>query len=757
MFNYFRKELDWGGRKLILETGKIARQADGAVMVSYGETIVLCTAVGVRTARPGQDFFPLTVNYQEKAFAAGKIPGGFFKREGRPSEAEVLKSRLIDRPIRPLFPEGFRNEVQLVATVLSYDNENDPDIVAMVGCSAALTLSGIPFFGPIAAARVGYQDGQYILNPTQDQMKTSELELVLAGTAEGVLMVESEARELSEQVMLGAVTFGHENFQPVINAIIELAEHAAKEPWPLPEKSPEQTALAARVDALGRAGIAEAYQEKVKQTRYEKVAAAKQAAAAGLAAEGLDADKAKGLFHDLEADVVRKAILDTGLRIDGRDTRTVRPIVAEVGVLPRAHGSALFTRGETQAFCVATLGTGQDEQVVDALLGEYRESFMLHYNFPPYSVGEAGRMGSPGRREVGHGKLAWRALHPLLPSKDKFPYTMRVVSEITESNGSSSMATVCGTSLALMDAGVPLKRPVAGIAMGLIKENRGFAVLSDILGDEDHLGDMDFKVAGTEAGVTSLQMDIKITSITFDIMQTALAQAKDGRMHILGEMAKALTGARGDVAQTAPRITIIHVPKEKIREVIGTGGKVIREIVEQTKCKVDIDDDGTIKIAAVDSDQAQKAIDWIRGIVAEPEVGVIYNGKVVKTADFGAFVNFLGSKDGLVHISELTQGRVGKTTDVVNQGDAVKVKVIGFDDRGKVKLSMRVVDQATGADITEQVGAKPNRGGDRPERSDRGERPERSERGERPERGERRERFDRSTASDGEQQPVVGD
>ena len=745
MFNYFRKELEWGGRKLVLETGKIARQADGAVMISYGETIVLCTAVGVKTAKPGQDFFPLTVNYQEKAFAAGKIPGGFFKREGRPSEAEVLKSRLIDRPIRPLFPEGFRNEVQIVATVLSYDNENDPDIVSMVGCSAALTLSGIPFFGPIAASRVGYRDGQYILNPTREQMQTSELELVLAGTAEGVLMVESEAQELSEEVMLGAVRFGHEAFQPVITAIIELAEHAAKEPWPLPEKSEEAKALAARVDALGRAGIAEAYQEKIKQARYEKVAAAKKAAATALADEGLDPDKARGLFHDLEADVVRNAILDTGIRIDGRDTRTVRPIIAEVGILPRAHGSALFTRGETQAFCVATLGTGQDEQVVDALLGEYREHFMLHYNFPPYSVGEAGRMGSPGRREVGHGKLAWRAVHPLLPLKEKFPYTMRVVSEITESNGSSSMATVCGTSLALMDAGVPLKRPVAGIAMGLIKEDRGFAVLSDILGDEDHLGDMDFKVAGTEAGVTSLQMDIKITSITFDIMHTALEQARDGRMHILGEMAKALTGARGDVAQTAPRITVINVPKEKIREVIGTGGKVIREIVEQTKCKIDIDDDGTIKIAAVDSDQAQRAIDWIRGIAAEPEIGVIYNGKVVKTADFGAFVNFLGSKDGLVHISELTQGRVGKTTDVVNQGDVVKVKVIGFDERGKVKLSMRVVDQASGADITEQVGAKPNRGGDR------------SDRGDRPDRGERRDRFDRSTSPEGQEQPVVGE
>jgi polyribonucleotide nucleotidyltransferase len=722
MFNYFRKELDWGGRKLVLETGKIARQADGAVLVRYGDTIVLCTAVGVKSAKPGQDFFPLTVNYQEKTFAAGKIPGGFFKREGRPTEKEVLTSRLIDRPLRPLFPEGFRNEVQIVATVLSHDLENDPDIVALVGCSAALTLSGIPFFGPVAAARVGYANGEYILNPTADQMEGTALDLVLAGTAEGVLMVESEAQELSEDVMLGAVTFGHAAFQPVIQAIIELAEHAAKEPWALTEKSEEEKALAARVDALARGPIAAAYQEKVKQVRYEQVGAAKKAAAAALKEEGLDADKAKGIFHDLEADIVRNAILDTGIRIDGRDTRTVRPIVAEVGVLPRAHGSALFTRGETQALCVATLGTGQDEQIIDALEGEYRQHFMLHYNFPPYSVGEAGRMGSPGRREIGHGKLAWRALHPLLPAKEAFPYTMRVVSEITESNGSSSMATVCGTSLALMDAGVPLKRPVAGIAMGLIKEDRGFAVLSDILGDEDHLGDMDFKVAGTEQGVTSLQMDIKITSITPEIMKIALDQARDGRLHILGEMARAITGAREDVAATAPRITVINVPKEKIREVIGTGGKVIRQIVEETGCKIDIDDDGTIKIAATEQEKAQAAIDWIRGIVAEPEIGVIYNGKVVKTADFGAFVNFLGSKDGLVHISELQQGRVGKTSDVVNVGDAVKVKVIGFDERGKVKLSMRVVDQATGADITDQVGAKPGRGdrdrGDPRERSD---------------------------------------
>jgi polyribonucleotide nucleotidyltransferase len=708
MFNHFRKELDWGGRKLILETGKIARQADGAVMATYGETIVLCTAVGVKSVKAGQDFFPLTVNYQEKAFAAGKIPGGFFKREGRPSEKETLVSRLIDRPIRPLFPDGFKNEVQVVATVLSHDMENDPDIVAMIGCSAALTLSGIPFFGPVAAARVGYIDGQYVLNPTLDQMKEFKLDLVVAGTAEGVLMVESEAHELPEDVMLGAVEFGHAQFQPVIQAIIELAEHAAKDPWDVPATAPEVAQLKAKLDSLARPALAEAYRESQKQVRQDKVAAAKKDALAQLSDEETG-EMAKNLLKDLEADIVRNAILDTGLRIDGRDTKTVRPIIAEVHILPRAHGSALFTRGETQALCVATLGTGQDEQIIDQLEGETRAHFMLHYNFPPYSVGEAGRMGSPGRREIGHGKLAFRAVRPLLPAKADFPYTLRVVSEITESNGSSSMATVCGSSLSLMDAGVPLKRPVAGIAMGLIKEDRGFAVLSDILGDEDHLGDMDFKVAGTEVGVTSLQMDIKITSITFEIMKTALEQAREGRLHILGEMAKGLAGARGHVAATAPRITTITVPKEKIREVIGTGGKVIREIVEQTGCKIDIDDDGTIKIAATTEEASQAAIDKIRGIVAEPEVGVIYNGKVVKTAEFGAFVNFLGSKDGLVHISELAQGRVAKTTDVVQQGDSVKVKVIGFDDRGKVKLSMRVVDQATGEDISDKVPAKGGR------------------------------------------------
>ena len=722
MFKQVRRELQWGGRTLSLETGKIARQADGAVMARYGDTIVLCTAVGARNVKPGQDFFPLTVNYQEKTFAAGKIPGGFFKREGRPTEKEVLTSRLIDRPLRPLFPHGFRNEVQVIATVLSHDLENDPDIVAMIGCSAALTLSGIPFFGPVAGARVGYIDGQYVLNPTAAQMEDAALDLVVAGTSEGVLMVESEARELSEDVMLGAVTFGHTHMQPVIDAIIALAEEAAKDAWHLPETAPEQAALSARIDALARAPLAAAYTERQKQVRQDKVAAAKRAAMEALTAEGLDAGAARGLFKELEADVVRNAVLDTGLRIDGRDLRTVRPIVAEVGVLPRAHGSALFTRGETQALCVATLGTAQDEQIIDALEGEYREHFMLHYNFPPYSVGEAGRMGSPGRREIGHGKLAWRAIHPLLPGKEVFPYTLRVVSEITESNGSSSMATVCGTSLALMDAGVPLRRPIAGIAMGLIKEDRGFAVLSDILGDEDHLGDMDFKVAGTEQGITSLQMDLKVTSVNAEIMKTALDQAREGRLHILGEMAKALTSGRDDVAATAPRITVINIPKDKIRDVIGTGGKVIREIVELTGAKIDIEDDGTIKISSADPEKSQAAVDRIRGIVAEPEVGVIYNGKVVKTADFGAFVNFLGSRDGLVHVSELANTRVAKTADVVNVGDAVKVKVLGFDDRGKVKLSMRVVDQATGADISDTVGPKSGGGreggGQRRERED---------------------------------------
>ena len=697
MFQIYRKEIDWGGRKLVLETGKIARQADGAVLATMGETSVLCTAVAAKAAKPGQDFFPLTVNYQEKAFAAGKIPGGFFKREGRPSENETLVSRLIDRPIRPLFPKEFKCETQVICTVMSHDMENNPDIVAMIGASAALTISGVPFFGPIAAARVGYKDGDYMLNPTLADMAESQMDLVVAGTAEGVLMVESEAKELSEDVMLGAVNFGHEHMQAAINAIIELAEACAKDPRDLPEEAPEAAGLRDTLSSL-RGDVESAYAIADKTERQAAIGDIR-ARAKELAGEDADSVLVSSLMKELEGDVVRSSILKTGKRIDGRDTSTVRPIVSEVGMLPRTHGSALFTRGETQALAVATLGTGQDEQIVDALDGEYRSRFMLHYNFPPFSVGEAGRVGSPGRREIGHGKLAWRAINPLLPSKDEFPYTMRVVSEVTESNGSSSMATVCGTSLALMDAGVPLQRPVAGIAMGLIKEGDEFAVLSDILGDEDHLGDMDFKVAGSESGITSLQMDIKITSITAEIMQIALEQAKGGRLHILGEMAKALTSARDALAESAPKITTISIPVDKIRDIIGPGGKIIREICEETGAKIDIEDDGTVKIAAVSQSSSDAAYNKIRSIVAEPELGVIYDGKVVKTVDFGAFVNFLGPKDGLVHISEMMEGRVEKTTDVCNEGDMVKVKVIGFDDRGKVKLSMKRVNQETGEDL----------------------------------------------------------
>ncbi len=715
MFKVFRKEVDWAGRKLVLETGKIARQADGAVMATYGGTTVLATVVFEKKPKPGLDFFPLTVNYQEKAFAAGKIPGGFFKREGRPSEKEVLTSRLIDRPIRPLFAEGYRNETLVVITTLAHDMENDPDIVSLVATSAALTLSGAPFLGPIAAARVGYIDGQYVVNPTLEQTEKSDLDLVVAGTTEGVLMVESEAKELPEDVMLKAVMEGHRSFQPVIEAIIQLAEHAAKDPMPLAEPPAAAKTVADKLKAEARAKLAEAYTETQKLERQQKVRAVKDEAKKLFEGNEEEAAQFGDAFGNLEAEVVRGAILDTGKRIDGRDTKTVRQIVAEAGILPRAHGSALFTRGETQALVVATLGTGQDEQIIDALEGEYREAFMMHYNMPPYAVGEVRRMGSPGRREIGHGKLAWRALRPMLPGKDKFPYTIRIVSEITESNGSSSMASVCGGSLSLMDAGVPMERPVAGIAMGLIKEGERFAVLSDILGDEDHLGDMDFKVAGTERGITALQMDIKITSINEEIMRVALGQAKDGRLHILGEMAKGLGGARESVAATAPRITQFTIPKDKIREVIGTGGKVIREITETTGTKIDIEDDGTIKVAAVDAKQGQAAIDWIKGIVAEPEVGVIYNGKVVKTVEFGAFVNFLGARDGLVHISELAPRRVGKVTDVIKEGDQVKVKVLGVDDRGKVRLSMKAVDQATGEDISnkpreEQPAAAPAAG-----------------------------------------------
>jgi len=713
MYEVHRKEIDWAGRKLSLETGRIARQADGAVLVSYGETAVLCTAVAEKKPREGIDFFPLTVNYQEKTFAAGKIPGGFFKREGRPSEKETLTSRLIDRPIRPLFAPGFRNETQVVCTTLSHDLENDPDIVALIGASAALTLSGIPFLGPIAACRVGFIGGEYVLNPQQDEMTSSDLDLVVAGTAEGVLMVESEAKELSEEVMLGAVTFGFERFQPVIQAIIALAETAAKEPWALTAPSAELERIRERLGTVAAEPLRRAYAETGKQSRVERVAAARDAAQSALVAEGIEQNGLSDLLKEIEKDIVRGQVLDTGRRIDGRDTKTVRPIQANVGVLPRAHGSALFTRGETQALVVTTLGTGEDEQIVDALAGEYREHFLLHYNFPPYSVGEVGRMGAPGRREIGHGKLAWRALHPLLPTKESFPYTIRVVSEATESNGSTSMASVCGASLSLMDAGVPIPRAVAGIAMGLIKEGERFAILSDILGDEDHLGDMDFKVAGTERGVTSLQMDIKITSITKAIMETALNQAREGRLHILGEMTKAIDHSREALSDHAPRIVTLTVPKDKIREIIGPGGKMIREITEVTGTKIDVEDDGTVKIAAVDKRAIDSAVDWIRNIVAEPEVGVIYSGRVVKITDFGAFVNFLGARDGLVHISELAPHRVRKVTDVVKEGDMVKVKCIGLDERGKVRLSMRAVDQATGLERVIEEGEKDERGDER--------------------------------------------
>lgn len=706
MLKEFRKEIVWGGRPLILESGKIARQADGAVMVTLGETKVLCTVVYEKTPKAGLDFFPLSVHYQEKSFAAGKIPGGFFKREGRPAEREILTSRLIDRPIRPLFAKGYRNETQIICTVLSHDLENDPDIASLIGASAALTLSGVPFLGPVAGCRVGYINGEYVLNPRLDELSTTSLDLVVAGTREGVLMVESEAKELSEEIMLGAVMFGHQSFQPVIDAIIQLAEACAREPLELPPPSPGADALASRVRELAEGDLGDAYSEMAKAARRDKVAAVKERVHSALAGdESLDAgllfERFEEIFKGVEKDVVRRRIVADGQRIDGRDTRTVRPIAVEVGLLPRAHGSALFTRGETQALVVTTLGTGQDEQIVDALAGEYREHFMLHYNFPPYSVGEAGRFGFTGRREVGHGKLAWRAVRALLPEKAAFPYTIRVVSEITESNGSSSMATVCGASLSLMDAGVPLPRPVAGIAMGLIKEPDAFVVLSDILGDEDHLGDMDFKVAGTDQGVTALQMDIKITSITEAIMRTALEQAREGREHILSEMAKGISSAREGLSEKAPRITVIHINKEKIREVIGPGGKIIREICEVTGARVDLEDDGTVKVAAVDQQAADAAIEWIRSIAAEPEVGIIYSGKVVKTVDFGAFVNFLGNRDGLVHISELARERVGKVTDVVKVGDIVKVKLIGIDDRGKIKLSMRVVDQQTGQDLTD--------------------------------------------------------
>ena len=697
MLNKQTVEIEWAGRPLRLETGRIARQADGAVLATYGETSVLATVVAAKEEKPGIDFFPLTVNYQEKTFAAGKIPGGYFKREGRPTEKETLTSRLIDRPIRPLFAPGFKNETQIVATVLSHDLENDPDIVAMVATSAALTLSGVPFLGPIGAARVGYIDGKYVLNPMIDEMSESSLDLVVAGTGDAVLMVESEAKELPEDVMLGAVMYGQKHFKPVIDAIVSLAERAAKEPWEL--KAEEDAGLIGRVRTMAEAELREAYAIAAKHERRDRVAAIKEKVVAAVVPsddDGTMAPKVFGAFKEAEKEVVRGSILETSGRIDGRDLKTVRPIECEVGILPRTHGSALFTRGETQALAVATLGTGEDEQYVDALQGTYKETFILHYNFPPYSVGEVGRLGSPGRREIGHGKLAWRAIHPVLPDRESFPYTIRLVSEITESNGSSSMATVCSCSLAMMDAGIPIKRPVAGIAMGLIKEAERFAVLSDILGDEDHLGDMDFKVAGTSEGVTSLQMDIKITGITEEIMKVALNQARDGRMHILAEMNKAINTARPELGEYAPRIETIHIPVDKIREVIGSGGSVIREIVAESGAKIDISDDGTVKIASANAESIRAAINRIKSIASEPEVGEIYKGKVVKVMEFGAFVNFFGAKDGLVHISQLADGRPKAVTDVVKEGDIVWVKLLGFDDRGKVRLSMKVVDQATG-------------------------------------------------------------
>jgi polyribonucleotide nucleotidyltransferase len=702
MFDIHRVELDWGGRKLVLETGKVARQADGAVVATYGETKVLATVVAAKEPREGVDFLPLTVDYQEKFYAAGRIPGGYFKREGRPTEKETLVSRLIDRPVRPLFAEGWRNETQVIVTTLSHDLENDPDILAMIAASAALTLSGAPFMGPLGAARVGFVNNEYVLNPLLDEMTESQLDLVVAGTQDAVLMVESEAKELNEEVMLGAVMFGHRHFQPVIDAIIKLAEKAAKEPREL--QVAENSALEKDMLALIEADLRAAYAIPDKMERHKAVDAAKAKVVAHFCPEGVadppyTQQQVAGVFKKIEAKIVRWNILDTGRRIDGRDVKTVRPIVSEVGVLPRVHGSALFTRGETQALVVATLGTGEDEQWIDALQGTYKETFLLHYNFPPFSVGETGRMAGPRRREIGHGKLAWRAIHPILPAHHEFPYTLRVVSEITESNGSSSMATVCGTSLALMDAGVPLKRPTAGIAMGLILEDKRYAVLSDILGDEDHLGDMDFKVAGTERGVTSLQMDIKIAGITEEIMRVALGQAKDGRLHILGEMAKALTQHRDQLGEHAPRIEVFNIPVDKIREVIGSGGKVIREIVEKTGAKIDISDDGTVKVASANGDAMKAAINWIKSIASEPEVGHIYEGTVVKVMDFGAFVNFFGAKDGLVHISQLAPRRVQKVTDVVKEGDKVKVKLLGFDERGKVRLSMKVVDQTTGEDL----------------------------------------------------------
>jgi polyribonucleotide nucleotidyltransferase len=700
MFKVFREEIEWGGRTLTIETGKIARQAEGAVVITYGQTSLLCT-VSVNKAASDVDFFPLTVHYQERAFAAGRIPGGYFKREGKPSEKSVLASRLIDRPIRPLFPETFRNETQIICNLLSHDLENDPDALGIIGASAALAISGLPFMGPVGGARVGMIDGALVLNPTNEQIAESKIDLMVAGTKEGVLMVESEAHELTEEQILDAVMFGHEHYQPIIKMIEKLAKKAGKDAWAVPEVNEKAEKLFKEIKAVFEDDLRKAYKNTQKLVRGSAVDVIKQAALEKFVTEEISANFVMAEFKHLEKEIVRGDTLKKKKRVDGRSPEDIRPISVEVGLIPRVHGSALFTRGETQALVITTLGTSQDEQVIDAIEGEYRENFMLHYNFPPYSVGETGRFGAPGRREIGHGKLAWRAIHPLLPTRENFPYTIQVVTEITESNGSSSMATVCGSSLSLMDAGVPLQKPVAGIAMGLIKEKKDFVVLSDILGDEDFLGDMDFKVAGTEDGVTSLQMDIKITSITKEIMQTALIQAKAGRLHILGKMSDAIDTSRQSISPNAPRIESMQIPKEKIRDVIGTGGKVIREICETTGARIEIKDDGTVEISATDLKSIEDAMARIKSITAEPEVGAIYRGKVMKIMDFGALVTYLGDRAGLVHISQLAPQRVETVTDVVQNGDEVYVKLIGFDDRGKAKLSMKVVNQETGENLSD--------------------------------------------------------
>jgi len=757
MFDTKKVSIEWGGKTLTLETGKVARQADGAIMATLGETVVLCAVTAAKSVKDGQDFFPLTVHYQEKYSAAGRIPGGFFKRERGATEKETLVSRLIDRPIRPLFPEGFYNEINAIAHVLSYDGENEPDILALVAASAALTISGVPFMGPIGAARVGYLNGEYILNPTDAQVAEGDLDLVVAATYDAVMMVESEANELSEEVMLGAVMFAHDACREIVKAIVKLAEQAAKEPWEM-ASSNDNAAIKDKLKKLIGADIAAAYKLTDKSARSNALNEARAKAKAQFVEDGLSPQDVMAgikLTKKLEAEIVRGAILKDGKRIDGRTTTQIRPIVAETHFLPRAHGSTLFTRGETQTIATCTLGTKDAEQMIDGLNGLSYQNFMLHYNFPPYSVGEVGRFGAPGRREVGHGKLAWRALHPVLPSKEDFPYTIRLTSDITESNGSSSMASVCGGSLAMMDAGVPIKRPVSGIAMGLILEGKDFAILSDILGDEDHLGDMDFKVAGTSEGITTMQMDIKIAGITREIFEAALNQAKEGRAHILGEMNKALDHTREELSAHAPRIETMQIDKSKIRDVIGTGGKVIREIVATTGAKVDIDDEGVIKVSSSDLSQIEAAMNWIKGIVEEAEVGKIYNGKVVNIVDFGAFVNFMGGKDGLVHVSEMKNERVEKPTDVVSEGQEVKVKVLEIDPRGKVRLSMRVVDQETGEELEDtrpprepREGGRDrgprgggDRGGDRgPRRDGDRDRGPRRDRGDRGDRGPRRER-----------------